>query len=234
MNERQQEVYGSIHKDTWIIQKDLLEILKTKYRRDYKSRALRQLVKECRMLYKENKLPLLIIKSNKGYKLSNDHDEIYRFAKGLMSTGESMKTEGIELLKAADKHCKDKDGDRSASSCLAIEDYSRDSIEEMIKKRCFNHLQLIEITKCMTGGISYADTLMLAEPDMHPYIMFLVRKGLLEGLERNMIRLYADVTLTTGTAYKLYHAASNGCSVDKIINMKKEMRDVESKKTDQG
>lgn len=234
MNERQQEVYGSIHEDAWIIQKDLLEILKTKYRRDYKSRALRQLVKECRMLYKEDKLPLLIIKSNKGYKLSNDHDEIYRFAKELMSTGESMKTEGMELMKAAEHHATAEINKETASNCLAIEDYSHDSIEKMIRQGCFGHLQLIEITKCMMGGISYADILMLAKPDMHPYVMFLVRKGLLEGLERNVIRLYADVMLTTGNAYKLYHAASNGCSIDKIINMKKEMRDVESKKTDQG
>lgn len=234
MNERQQEVYGSIHEDAWIIQKDLLEILKTKYRRDYKSRALRQLVKECRMLYKEDRLPLLIIKSNKGYRLSNDHDEIYRFAKELMSTGESMKTEGIELLEAADKHCAVVKDDKSASNCLAVEDYSHDSIEAMVKQGCFSHLQLIEITKCIMEGISYADTLMLAKSDMHPYVMFLVRKGLLEGLEQQVIKIYADANLTTGNVYKLYHAALNGSSIGKIINMKKEMRDVESKKTNQG
>lgn len=232
MNVKQQEVYGSIHEDRWIIQKDLLEILKIKYKRDYKPRTLQQIVKECRMLYKEDKLTMLIIKSNKGYKLSNDYEEICRFAKELMATGDSMKTEGMELMKVAENHSATKAAEEPVSKCLAIEDYSRDSIEVMIRQGCFGHLQLIEITKCMLGGISYADILMLAKPDMHPYIMFLIRKGLLEGVERKVIRLYADVTLTTGNAYKLYHAASNGCSIDKIINMKKEMRDIESKKTD--
>ncbi|EFP61848.1 hypothetical protein DWW36_02360 [Erysipelotrichaceae bacterium AF15-26LB] len=233
MNEKQQEVYGTMCEETWIIQKDLLNVLKTKYRRDYKSRALRQIIKECRMLYKEDKLPLLIIKSNKGYKLSNDYDEICRFAKELISTGESMKTEGMELLDAAGKHRIVKEKEDILSRCSAVEDYSRDKIEKMIQEEQFSHLQLIEIVKCMTASISYADILMLAKADLHPYIMFLGRKGMLEGMDRQIIRIYADAALTTGNAYKLYHAAANGCSMIELNRMKKEMRDVESKKTDQ-
>lgn len=234
MNEKQQEVYGTMSEDTWIIQKDLLNVLKTKYRRDYKSRALRQIIKECRMLYKEEKLPLLIIKSNKGYKLSNDYDEICRFAQELIGTGESMKTEGKELLDVAGKkHIAIGEKDKS-SKCTAIEDYSRDEIDKMIHNEQFSHLQLIEIVKCMTGGISYADILMLAKADLHPYIMFLGRKGLLEGMDREIIRIYTDATITTGNAYKLYHAAANGCSMTELNRMKKEMRDVENKKIDQG
>lgn len=233
MNEKQQEVYGIIQEDRWIVQKKLLEILKLKYDRNYKSRALRQIIKDCRMLYKENKVSMLIIKSNRGYKLSNNYDEICRFANELINTGDSMRTEGRELLEAAEKNNVDVNVEKQESRCIGIEEYCQDSIRESIKGGCFSHLQLIEITKCITAGIAYADILMLATSEMHPYVMFLTRKGLLEGLDRKVIRLYADVTLATVDVYKLYRAATNGCSVDKIINMKKEMRDVESKKTDQ-
>lgn len=100
MNQKQMEVYGILSRE-WMTQADILEDLKEKYDRSINSRRLRTIIKECRMLYKESKVPMLVIKSNRGYKLSDNLDEIEKFTHELLETGQSMVTESQEILMAA-------------------------------------------------------------------------------------------------------------------------------------
>lgn len=227
MNARQQEVYGCITIDgEWITQKQLLKKLNDMYGRNYKPRALRQIIKECRMLYKESKVPLLIIKSNRGYKLSKNYEEIERFVYELIKTGESMVNEGKELLDRAKQENED-----ITENCCGIEEYFKECITGLLQNGVFSYAQENEIKKCINADIPFSKIRLLADSRMHPYQMFLIRKGLLESLDEDKIILYADYKITPGDAYKLYHAATSGYSIEAIKKMKKEMRDVEIQKT---
>lgn len=101
MNQVQKEILNSLSQEKWILLKDLIQILNNDYQRVYKESKLRDIIKQCRLLYKEDRLTLLIIKSNKGYKLSNDLVEIKQFAEEMIQSGESMINEGRELYQAA-------------------------------------------------------------------------------------------------------------------------------------
>ena len=164
MNQKQMEVYGILSRE-WMTQADILKALKEKYDRSFNSRRLRTIIKECRMLYKESKVPMLVIKSNRGYKLSDNLDEIEKFTHELMETGQSMMTESQELLMAARKKIK-------KTEYPSLNDYYRDSLEDMILNKSFSHLQMIEISKGLAHGLTYAQIMIYAKIDMHPYIMF--------------------------------------------------------------
>lgn len=225
MNELQREIYGCLSTEEWIIQPVLLENIKAKYGRSYKSRRLRELIRGCRMMYKEGNLPLLVIKSNKGYKLSDDMQEITLFCHELIATGESMTREGRELLMAAQK----KEEKIEHGEYEPVEDYSRDMIESMIEKHVFSHAQLIEITKGLTAGLSYQQVMLYANENLLPYVMFLARKGLMEGMDMKTVRIYTDASLNTINVLKLHRAAQIGEDIGKL---KEEMRVSEIKKID--
>lgn len=67
------------------------------------SRTLQTCIKDCRRLYKENVTENLIIKSNKGYKLSNDYDEIMKYINEILANSKSMNKEVDELLFALNR-----------------------------------------------------------------------------------------------------------------------------------
>ena len=226
MNQKQMEVYGILSRE-WMTQADILKALKEKYDRSFNSRRLRTIIKECRMLYKESKVPMLVIKSNRGYKLSDNLDEIEKFTHELMETGQSMMTESQELLMAARKKIK-------KTEYPSLNDYYRDSLEDMILNKSFSHLQMIEISNGLAHGVTYAQIMIYAKIDMHPYIMFLSRKGLQEGHDEKCVRLYADEMMSVGNALLLHQLVSDGKSFDDIKKMKEEMRDRENKTSDKG
>lgn len=220
LNQKQMEVYGTLSRE-WMIQADILVLLKQKYNRTYNPRRLRTIIKECRILYKEGKVPLLIIKSNRGYKLSDDYNEIEKFTHELMETGHSMMTEAQEILAAAKK-----------KRVCPMDEYFKNRLEDMIESNVFSHLQLTEITRAIESGLTYAQIMYFANKKMHPYHMFLCRRGLLEGIDEEIVKAYADESVTVSEALILYRAARNGKGLKEIENFKKEMREREDKKND--
>lgn len=172
LNQSQSDVYCSLSKTKWITQEELINILEQKFNRKYKPRKLRAIIKECRLLYKENILDLLIIKSNRGYKLSNDLNEIDCFTQELIHCGESMITEGKEIYHAA----REKNNQNEKIVCDSIEEYCKDAIEEMINKECFSLLQLQEINEAISRRLSYSSIFLFAKKEYHPFIMKLIRE----------------------------------------------------------
>ncbi len=214
LNQLQNEIYRSLSQDKWTTQKELIQLLEKNYGRTYKSRRLRKIIKECRLLYKENCLELVIIKSNKGYKLSDDLDEIYHFTQELIECGESMSREGQEIYQAAVK----KSNTAFNKSCQPLEDYCKDCIEKMIKNKQFTHLQLAEITLAMASGLEYSSILLFADVNFHPYIMQLARNALCEGIDKKSIKAILDLKLSAEDADKAFRE----------LNAKnKEMREIE-------
>ena len=53
MNKLQDETFDSLSHDEWIVMSELQKTLKEKFNRNYKPRRLRELIRECRLLYKE-------------------------------------------------------------------------------------------------------------------------------------------------------------------------------------
>lgn len=146
MNKLQDETFDSLSHDEWIVMNELQKTLKEKFNRNYKPRRLRELIRECRLLYKENCTDMLIIKSNRGYKLSNDMDEIFRFTRELIECGESMTREGHEIYQAALSR------NHQMPKYQKYEDYCRDSIKRMMEENQFSHLQVFEISKVCQPG----------------------------------------------------------------------------------
>lgn len=208
-------------------QADVLEALKEKYNRSYNSRRLRMIIKECRMLYKESKVPMLVIKSNRGYKLSDNLEEIEKFTHELLETGQSMVTESQEILMAARNKIR-------KTECPSLNEYYRQSLEDMIQNKKFSHLQMIEISKGLTHGLTYTQIMIFAKMEMHPYTMFLCRKGLQEGHDEKFVKLYADEKLSVSNVLLLHQYVSEGKEFEELQKIKKEMRDREDKATDKG
>lgn len=177
MNQQQCEIFESLTYEEWITQNAILDYLHEKYGRIYKPRRLRELIKECRMLYKEFVVDMLIIKSNRGYKLSKDLEEIRKFTHELTETGESMTREGRELLHIA--LLKEK---QSAKTCWAMENYCRESIEAMLKDDIFSYQQKIEISKGVTSGLSFQNIFIYLRSTLHPFVMSLARQALVDGM----------------------------------------------------
>lgn len=226
MNQKQMEVYGILSRE-WMTQADILEDLKEKYDRSINSRRLRTIIKECRMLYKESKVPMLVIKSNRGYKLSDNLDEIEKFTHELLETGQSMVTESQEILMAARNKTR-------KTECPSLNEYYRHSLEDMIQNKKFSHLQMIEISKGLAHGLTYTQIMIFAKMEMHPYTMFLCRKGLQEGHDEKYVKLYADENLSVSNVLLLHQYVSEGKEFEELQKIKKEMRDREDKTTDKG
>ena len=53
--------------------------------------------------YKKKKVKAVIIKSNKGYKITNNPIEIQRFANEMIVSGMSMMKEGLDFLRLTEK-----------------------------------------------------------------------------------------------------------------------------------
>lgn len=210
MNQLQSEIYSSLSQKEWIVQDELLDILSRNFDRKYKPRRLRELIKECRLLYKENCVELLIIKSNRGYKLSSDLKEIEKFTQELIQNGESMAREGRELYQAAKKR---NETQQTKNVCVALEEYCKDGIEKMIKDNQFSSLQLMEISKAMSINMPYSKILLFAKKEYHPFIMKLSRECLENGV---------DIT-------KVKNVLESNSSIEQmIVILKKEMREFEN------
>ena len=181
MNKLQDEIFDSLSHDEWIVMSELQKTLKEKFNRNYKPRRLRELIRECRLLYKENCTDMLIIKSNRGYKLSNDMDEIFRFTPELIECGESMTREGHEIYQAALSR------NHQMPKYQKYEDYCRDSIKRMMEENQFSHLQVFEISKGLSTGLSYSQLFLFAKSEYHPYLMRLARTALSNGADQEQV-----------------------------------------------
>ncbi len=94
------KVLLEIIKNDWITQREVLNILNNNYKVKISKRKLQEHIKINRELYKKRLCCIMIVKSNKGYKASQNTSEITKCANELIKTGASMVNEGKSILQS--------------------------------------------------------------------------------------------------------------------------------------
>ena len=98
-----QKQLESIIGSDWITQKEIRNQLFQKYKIVISKRTLQKAIKKQRERYKKKKVKAVIIKSNQGYKVTNNPIEIQRFANEMIVSGMSMMKEGLDFLRLTEK-----------------------------------------------------------------------------------------------------------------------------------
>lgn len=224
MDELKKSIFTILDTNTWTTTSELIENLKIRGFH-LKARRLRGIIKECRFLYKNDIIDELIIKSNRGYKLSTNKDEIIIFINELLESGNSMIREANEIEGALHKR-------------LLFEEQNKKNIETdrllrsvfllCIKQKILSNRQILEISKAMIANVDSDQLLKIMDPSIAAHHMKLLRQAIELKADADKIPFLVNCKLNYATVNELYQLI-----ISKKSTVKEIQEFVKEKETEQ-